>query len=158
MRVILVHPEIPQNTGTIARVCALTDTKLALVHPLGFRTDEKSVRRAGLDYWQHVDVREIPSADAFCTERDQQEKEGASRYFYFTRYADTWYTDIAWELSDTLVFGAETTGLDTTALGCHPSRCIRIPQREGMRCHNLANAVAIAVYEVLRQHAFMSLT
>jgi tRNA (cytidine/uridine-2'-O-)-methyltransferase len=158
MRIILVHPEIPQNTGTIARICAVTGASLELVHPLGFHTDEKSVRRAGLDYWEHVDVREVVSDDAFCTERTQREDSRLTRYFYFTRYAHIWYTDIKWNLSDTLVFGAETTGLDRRTLQCDEERCVRIPQREGTRCHNLANAVAIAVYEVLRQDNFTTVT
>lgn len=153
-----MHPEIPQNTGTIARICAVTGASLELVHPLGFQTDEKSVRRAGLDYWAHVDVQEVCSDADFCIQREQREGNNLTRYFYFTRYAHKWYTDVDWTLTDTLVFGAETTGLDRDALHCDADRCLRIPQREGTRCHNLANAVAIAVYEVLRQNNFSTVT
>lgn len=146
--VVLVEPEIPQNTGNIARTCAATGCVLHLVKPLGFDISENSVRRAGLDYWKYADVRvhenigEIFSALA------------GTPFFFFTTKAEKCYTDVAYPESCALVFGKETKGLDEELLVRHKEGCVRIPMKEERRSLNLSNCVAIAVYEAFRQNAF----
>jgi len=146
MTIVLVTPEIPQNTGTIARLCAVTGAKLKLVHPLGFKTDDKHVRRAGLDYWSSVDIEEIPSVDSFLNFRKEKEVLG-ERFFYLSKFKE----------SDYLVFGSETSGLNMDVIKPDEKSVLRIPMIKGQRCLNLANAVSIVLYEALRQMGFEKL-
>jgi len=154
MTIVLVNPEIPQNTGTIARLCAVTNTTLELVHPLGFKIDDKHLRRAGLDYWKSVDVREIKSIDEFKEKRQLNINNNKGRYFYLTKHATKFYTEVEWQENDFMVFGSETSGLDFDRLNV-PGECmLRIPQIKNQRCLNLANAASIVLYEALRQQNF----
>lgn len=157
MTIVLVHPEIPQNTGAIARLCAVTGATLELVHPLGFKTDDKHVRRAGLDYWDSVDIHEIQHIQAFLEKRARLLESGNNRFFYLSRYAERHYTDVNWRPTDYMVFGSESTGLDLKELEAPADSVLRIPQRENQRCLNLANAASIVLYEALRQQEFRGL-
>jgi tRNA (cytidine/uridine-2'-O-)-methyltransferase len=154
MTIVLVNPLIPQNTGTIARLCAVTNTTLELVHPLGFKTDDKHLRRAGLDYWKSVDVREIKSVGEFKAKREQNLSDKEGRYFYLTKHATKFYTEIEWQKNDFMVFGSETSGLDFDELNVPEESMLRIPQVKDQRCLNLANAASIVLYEALRQQKF----
>jgi tRNA (cytidine/uridine-2'-O-)-methyltransferase len=151
LNVVLVEPEIPPNTGNIARLCAATGSVLHLVHPLGFSTDEKAVRRAGLDYWHLVDVREHASLAAVESTRPA----GSSRYLFSGRLTSGIepknYLDVRYEPGDYLVFGRESAGLPESLLAEHPTQIVGIPMPGAVRSLNLANAVAIALYEALRQ-------
>ncbi|MGN1077161.1 MAG: tRNA (cytidine(34)-2'-O)-methyltransferase [Candidatus Gallimonas sp.] len=149
--VVLVEPEIPQNTGNIARTCAATGCVLHLVRPLGFELSDKYLKRAGLDYWNLVEVR---VHDDFG--RIQREYPSA-RFRFFTTKAPRAYTETDYREGDFLVFGKETKGLDEELLVAHPQECVRIPMIGESRSLNLSNAVAIAVYEGLRQNAFAGL-
>ena len=150
--VVLVEPEIPQNTGNIARTCAATDCTLHLVRPLGFELSDKYMRRAGLDYWPLVDVCIHESLTAFL------EEFSAARMFFFTTKARRSYAQAQYAAGDFLVFGRETRGLPEALLKAHPERCVRIPMRPEARSLNLSNSVAVAVYEGLRQNAFGGLS
>ena len=154
MTIVLVNPLIPQNTGTIARLCAVTNTTLELVHPLGFKTDDKHLRRAGLDYWKSVDVREIKSINEFKEKRARDLINKKGRYFYLTKHADKFYTEVEWRKNDFMVFGSETSGLDFDELAVPENCMLRIPQVKDQRCLNLANAASIVLYEALRQQGF----
>lgn len=149
--IVLVEPEIPQNTGNIARTCAVTGAVLHLVEPLGFSVDDRQLKRAGLDYWHLLDVRRYPNIDAFF------EKNPDGRYFYLTTKATQAYTEPGFQDGDYFMFGKETRGLPESMLMAHPERCIRIPMREGARSMNLSNAVAVTVFEALRQTDFAGL-
>lgn len=149
--VVLVQPEIPQNTGNIARTCAATGCTLHLVRPLGFDISDKYLRRAGLDYWHLVNVEVHESLEAFLAQYP------AARLHLFTTKAKRTYTQAQYRAGDFLVFGRETRGLDEEFLVQHPEACVRIPMREEARSLNLSNSVAIAVYEGLRQNDFAAL-
>lgn len=149
--VVLVQPEIPQNTGNIARTCAATGCALHLVRPLGFEISDKYLRRAGLDYWHLVNVEVHESLEAFLAQYP------AARLHLFTTKAKRTYTQAQYREGDFLVFGRETRGLDEEFLVQHPEECVRIPMREEARSLNLSNSVAIAVYEALRQNDFAAL-
>lgn len=149
--IVLVEPEIPQNTGNIARTCAVTGAVLHLVEPLGFSIDDKQLKRAGLDYWHFLDVRRYKNVEEFF------EKNSNGRYFYLTTKAKHAYTDISFVDGDYFLFGKETRGLPEDMLIEHPERCIRIPMREGARSMNLSNSVAVTVFEALRQTGFAGL-
>ncbi len=153
INIVLIEPEIPQNTGNIARTCAALGARLHLVEPLGFSIDEKSVKRAGLDYWHLVDIKTYSSSEAFFAEHDQKDM------FYCTTKAQHNYCDIDYkELQDIwLVFGKETKGLDEELLHNNYERCIRIPMHEAARSLNLSNAVAIIAYDAARQMDFCGL-
>lgn len=146
--VVLVEPEIPPNTGNIARLCAATRSRLHLVHPLGFSVDEKAVRRAGLDYWHLVDVREHSSWDSFCESELSVE---SARAFFFTGKASRSYLRASYQENDYLIFGRESSGLPESILSTFPDRLLGIPTLGAVRSLNLANAVALGVYEALRQ-------
>jgi len=152
MTIVLVNPEIPQNTGTIARLCAVTDTTLELVHPLGFKIDDKHLRRAGLDYWKSVDVREFKSIDEFKLKQKSVNNPG--RYFYLTKNAGRFYTDVIWQKNDFMIFGSETSGINFDHFDVPEEFKLRIPQVKNQRCLNLANAASIVLYEALRQQNF----
>lgn len=149
--IVLVEPEIPQNTGNIARTCAVTGAVLHLVEPLGFSIDDRQLKRAGLDYWHLLDIRRYANLEEFF------EKNPNGRYFYLTTKAKRAYTEPGFQDGDYLMFGKETRGLPESMLIAHPERCIRIPMREGARSMNLSNAVAVTVFEALRQTDFAGL-
>lgn len=151
MHVVLVEPEIPQNTGNIARTCAATGSVLHLIEPLGFSLDEKAVRRAGLDYWHLVDVRTYKNLDEFF------EKNPDGPYFYATTKGRRVYSEMQMPENSYLLFGKETKGLPEALLKEHPERCMRIPMIEESRSLNLSNSVAVVVYEALRQNGFPGL-
>jgi tRNA (cytidine/uridine-2'-O-)-methyltransferase len=151
LHVVLYQPEIPQNTGNIARTCAATGTVLHLIHPLGFRLDEKHLKRAGLDYWDEVTIHEHNSWQSFLETYPQ-----ATCYYLSTR-GHRYYTDVNYRPGDFLVFGPETRGLPASILEPAGERVLRIPMRPGLRSLNLANTVALVLYEALRQLAFPGL-
>ena len=145
LNIVLHQPEIPQNTGNIGRTCLAVGAKLWLVRPLGFQLEEKQLRRAGLDYWQHLDVELLDHWEAL------ESSLPATRHWYFSKKADAVYTDVEFEPGDTLIFGSETRGLPETLLHNHPDRALRIPIYHPVRSLNLASAVAGAALEVQRQ-------
>ncbi len=149
--IVLVEPEIPQNTGNIARTCAATGAELHLIEPLGFDIGEKALRRAGLDYWHLVRVHVHRSFAAF------QEEYPTARLFFFTTKSRKSYAEAKLSAGDFLVFGKETKGLPEELLLSHREQCFRIPMVDESRSLNLSNAVAIAVYEGLRQNGFAGL-
>ncbi len=144
LNVVLVEPEIPQNTGNIARTCAATGAKLHLVRPLGFSISEKAVKRAGLDYWDLLDITVYDNLDDFFARTH-------GHYFYFSTKAKHIHSDIAYPDGAYLVFGRETAGLPEKLLHDNPDTTVRIPMINEARSLNLSNSVAIAVYETLRQ-------
>ncbi len=149
--IVLVEPEIPQNAGNIARTCACTGCTLHLVKPLGFEVTDKYLKRAGLDYWDLVNVRYHENIEELFAEYPE------GRFFFFTTKAKHTYAEVSFQKDDFLVFGKETKGLPEELLVRHAETCVRIPMREELRSLNLSNSVAIAVYEGLRQHAFEGL-
>lgn len=151
MHIVLVNPEIPQNTGNIARTCAATGAMLHLIKPLGFEISDKYLKRAGLDYW-HLMTLEIHESWA-----DFVEKYPEARLHYATTKAPHDYCSVEFHDGDFLVFGRETKGLDEELLSHNYDRCIRIPMREDARSLNLSNSVAIVLYEALRQQNFAGL-
>lgn len=151
MNVVLVEPEIPQNTGNIARTCACLGARLHLVEPMGFRLTQRNLARAGCDYWDEVEIVRWSCADEFL------EAHAGDNLHLFTGQADRCYADVSYGLDDYLLFGRESAGIDPQVLKRFPDRCVRIPMREGLRSLNLSNAVAIAAYEVMRQQAFHNL-
>ena len=152
VNIVLVEPEIPQNTGNIARTCAATGSKLHIVKPMGFTIDDKKLKRAGLDYWHFLNIQYYEGLDDFFSKN-----EGA-RFFYLSSKAPLSYTDVEYKDNDFLLFGKETKGLPEKILVEHPERCLRIPMISDARCINLSNAVAVVTYEALRQGDFKSLT
>lgn len=146
--IVLVEPEIPQNTGNIARTCAATGCRLHLVRPLGFEVSDRYLKRAGLDYWKDV---EIAYYDSFA---ELREKFSGNRFFYFTTKGLNRYCDAVLGEGDFLVFGKETKGLPEELLKENREYCLRIPMIGETRSLNLSNSVAIAVYEGLRQNGF----
>ena len=151
LNIVLVEPEIPQNTGNIARTCAATGCVLHLVEPLGFAIDDKRMKRAGLDYWHLLDVRMYKNLDEFF------EKNPDGRYFYATTKAPHAYHEAEYRDGDYLMFGKETRGLPEALLAADQEHCIRMPMRDTCRSLNLSNSVAVGVYEVLRQWDFPEL-
>lgn len=146
--VVLVEPEIPQNTGNIARTCAATGCRLHLVKPLGFEVSDKYLKRAGLDYWSYVEI--------FYWDNFEQllAANPGGRFYFFTTKARKRYTDAQFSSGDFLVFGKETKGLPEELLVSRPENCLRIPMIGETRSLNLSNSVAVAVYEGLRQNSF----
>ena len=151
MEIVLVEPEIPGNTGNIARLCAANHMTLHLVEPLGFSTDDKHLKRAGLDYWHLVDVKIHKSLD----EVYEQYKD--RRFWYATTKAAHTHAEVQYEIGDMLVFGKETKGLPEEIVAANPDTCIRIPMIDEARSLNLSNAVAIIAYEAMRQLDFPDL-
>ena len=145
LNVVLHEPEIPQNCGNIARTCAATGARLHLIRPLGFDISEKAVRRAGLDYWNLVDVRVYDNLDDFFAKNDVQQ------LWCLSTKAPRCHTEAAFADNCYLLFGKETKGLPEDFLQAHYDQCVRIPMRSEARSLNLSNAVAITVYEALRQ-------
>lgn len=153
MNIVLVEPEIPGNTGSIARNCAATGTRLHLVRPLGFSVEDKYLKRAGLDYWPLVD---ITYYDSF---REVQERFPEGRFHYLTTKAEQCYHEVFFGPEAFLVFGRETRGLPEELLAANREHCLRIPMRDlpEARSLNLSNAVSIVLYEALRQNGFAGL-
>ncbi len=148
-QIVLVEPEIPPNTGNIARLCAATNSHLHLVEPLGFSIDEHAVRRAGLDYWPLV---RLATHASYAAARDQVERVSpGARHFLFTGKAQRSYLDAGYRPGDALVFGRESCGLPESLLEAYPGQWVGIPTIGPVRSLNLANAVSIALYEALRQ-------
>ncbi len=146
MHVVLFEPEIPPNTGSIARLCAATLTPLHLIEPLGFKIDDKHLKRAGLDYWEFVDLRLHASWEAFLN------RARSRHLLFFSKRATQSYTQARYREDDFLVFGPETRGLPQEFLMAHPDRSYCIPMMgAGVRSLNLSNAVSIVLYEALRQ-------
>ena len=152
MNIVLVEPEIPQNTGNIVRTCAATGARLHIVKPMGFEIDDKKLKRAGLDYWHFLNIQYYENLDNFF----EQNQDG--RFFYLSSKGTASYTDVEFKDGDFLLFGKETKGLPEKLLIEHPERSIRIPMISDARCLNLSNSVAIVAYEALRQNNFESLT
>ena len=143
--VVLVEPEIPQNTGNIGRTCVATGSKLWLVRPLGFRLEDRLLRRAGLDYWQHLDVEVLDGLSELL------DRMAERRLWLFTKNAKRLYTAVQYGRDDVLVFGKETRGLPKSLLASRPESTVLIPIRDQVRSLNLASAVAVGVYEFQRQ-------
>lgn len=151
LNIVLVEPEIPQNCGNIARTCAATGSVLHLVRPLGFDISEKAVRRAGLDYWHLVDVRDYENLDDFFA------RNAVTDLWCLSTKAPRSYAEARFTDGCFLFFGKETRGLPEPFLEAHRDRCVRLPMRPEARSLNLSNAVAITVYEALRQLSFPNL-
>ena len=150
--IVLVEPEIPQNAGNIARTCAATRTRLHMIRPLGFEVSDKYLKRAGLDYWNLVEIFYYDSFD------ELREKYKDKRFFFFTTKGRNRHSDVAFKDGDFLVFGKETKGLPEELLLQHEETCLRIPMRGEARSLNLSNSVAVALYEALRQNDYPNLT
>lgn len=153
LNIVLVEPQIPQNTGNVARTCAATGARLHLVEPMGFRVDDAKLKRAGLDYWHLLDITYYESLDDFF------EKNKDGKFFYFSTKAQKIYSEIEYPDKSYLVFGKETAGLPEDLLHANPENCVRLPMinNSAARSLNLSNTVAIGVYEVLRQWNFPEL-
>ncbi len=146
--VVLVEPEIPPNTGTTARLCGATDSVLHLVRPLGFSTDDKHLKRAGLDYWKHVEIIYWESFDEFLDQQDER------KLYLFTKKTGKPYTEAEFKPGDYLIFGRETKGLSEEIIELYKDRCYTIPMSNPeIRSLNLANAASIVLYEALRQQS-----
>lgn len=151
LNIVLFEPEIPQNTGNIARTCAATGASLHLVKPMGFTVDDKKLKRAGLDYWYLLDITYYENTDDFF------EKNKGGEFFFATTKGRHVYSDISYPDNAFLIFGKETRGIDEKILIKHEERCIRIPMIDEARSLNLSNSVAIVAYEYLRQKSFPGL-
>lgn len=151
LNIVLVEPEIPQNTGNIARTCAATGARLHLVEPLGFRIDDKKLKRAGLDYWHFLDITYYKDLDDFF-ERNK------GPFFFFSTKAQHIHSDVSYPDGAYLVFGKETKGLPEDLLFHNPDSCVRLPMIAEARSLNLSNSVAVGVYEVLRQWGYPELS
>ncbi len=145
LNVVLIEPEIPQNTGNIARTCAATGARLHLVRPMGFEVDDKKLKRAGLDYWYLLDITYYDNLQDFF------EKNKGGKFYYFSTKAQSRHSDVSYPDGAFLVFGKETRGLPEWLLMENKETCVRIPMLSEARSLNLSNSVAIAVYETLRQ-------
>jgi tRNA (cytidine/uridine-2'-O-)-methyltransferase len=144
--VVLIEPEIPPNTGNVARLCLATGSRLHLVKPLGFSVDDRQLRRAGMDYWHQVDLQYWEDLNAFETAT-----RSPARRFFFTTKTDRNYWDAEFEPEDYLVFGRETRGLPESLLDAQSESCLTIPMQPGARSLNLATAVAVVLFEAVRQ-------
>ena len=152
LNIVLVEPQIPQNTGNISRTCAVTGARLHLVRPLGFEVSDKHLKRAGLDYWDKLDITYYDGLDDFF------EKNPEGNFYYFTTKGRKIHSDVEYPDNAYLVFGREDKGLPEELLYNNPESCVRIPMRNELRSLNLSNSAAIAVYEVLRQWDYPDLS
>lgn len=150
--IVLVEPEIPQNTGNIVRTCAATGSVLHLVRPLGFEVSDKYLKRAGLDYWHLTEIHYHDSFDEVLAEYG-----GTHRFWFFSTKAKNVHSEVSYQEGDFLVFGKETKGLPEALLKAHYDRCVRIPMIDESRSLNLSNSVCVAVYEALRQQGYAHL-
>ena len=151
INIVLYSPEIPQNTGNIARTCAATGAALHIIRPMGFEIDDRKLKRAGLDYWHQLDITYYDDYNDFLSKNPEAD------IYYFSTKAPRSYTEAKYEGKVYLMFGKETKGLPEELLKENKEKCVRIPMRENLRSLNLSNAAAIAVYEVLRQTNFEGL-
>ena len=151
MNIILHQPEIPANTGNIGRTCVATGTKLYLIEPLGFRIDEKQIKRAGMDYWDKLDYTRYINYEDFLS------KNPGAKIWYATTKAEKKYTDVSYSENDFIMFGKESAGIPEEILVENRESCIRIPMLPDIRSLNLSNSVAIVLYEALRQTGFKDL-
>lgn len=151
INIVLHEPEIPQNTGNISRTCAATGASLHLIEPLGFKITDAKLKRAGLDYWQYLDIHYYRDLEDFYA------KNEGGAFYYFSTKAPRAYTEIKYPDNCFLIFGKETKGLPEDVLQRNLDRCVRIPMLPNLRSLNLSNSAAIAVYEVLRQKSFEGL-
>ena len=149
LNIVLVEPEIPQNAGNIARTCAVTGSKLHLVRPLGFEVSDKHLKRAGLDYWQYLDITYYDSLEEVM----DKYYNGSNFWFYSTKSKNI-HSDVQYKDGDFLVFGKESKGLPESLLEKHYGECVRIPMMGELRSLNLSNSVCVGVYEALRQMGF----
>ena len=152
LNIVLFEPEIPANTGNIGRTCVATNTRLHLIEPLGFRLDEKSLKRAGMDYWKDLDV------TTYIDFNDFLEKNPGAKIYVATTKAPNVYTDVAYEPDCYIMFGKESAGIPEEILVNHKEESIRIPMVGDIRSLNLGNSVAIVLYEALRQNNFQNMT
>ena len=150
LNIVLIEPQIPQNTGNIARTCAVTGARLHLVKPMGFSVDDKKLKHAGLDYWHFLDITYYESLSDFFSKTNGE-------YFYFSTKAQNTYCDVTYPDKSYLLFGREDKGLPEELLFANKERCVRIPMIDEMRSLNLSNSAAIGAYEVLRQWGFPEL-
>lgn len=148
LNIVLLEPEIPANTGNIGRTCVATDTRLHLIEPLGFHLDEKSVKRAGMDYWDKLDVTRYINFEDFL------EKNPGAKIYMATTKAQKCYTEVSYEPDCYIMFGKESAGIPEEILREHPDTAVRIPMVGDTRSLNLGNSVAIILYEALRQNQF----
>ena len=148
MNVVLLEPEVPANTGNIGRTCVATHTRLHLIEPLGFKLNEKMLKRAGLDYWDKLDV------TVYCDFQDFLERNPGARIYMATTKARKVYTEVSYEPDCYLMFGKESAGIPEEILVRHQEDCVRIPMWGEIRSLNLSNSVAIVLYEALRQNGF----
>ena len=151
LNIVLLEPEIPQNTGNIARTCAATDASLHMIEPFGFKIDDSKLKRAGMDYWYHLDIHYYKNLEEFFDKNPNPE------FYLFTKKASHRHTDIRYGDNVFFFFGRESEGLPEALLLKHPERCVRIPMKEGLRSLNQSNSAAIAAYEYLRQKDFNGL-
>lgn len=145
LHIVLHSPEIPHNTGSVGRTCVAVGAKLWLVRPLGFRVDDYYLRRAGLDYWEHLEWEVVDDWTMLC------ERLAGHRFWYTSKTATRPYTEIAYERGDVIVFGCETKGLPPSLLSENAERALKIPIRSAVRSLNLSNSAAIILYEAVRQ-------
>lgn len=150
MKIILVNPQIPQNTGNIVRTSSVAGCSLTLVEPLGFNITDRWLKRAGLDYWEGVEVSVVANLDDLL-------EQATGNFYFFSSKADQLYTDVSYKPDDWLIFGSETSGLPPHYYQRWPQRFLRIPMRSNARCLNLATSAGIVTYEALRQQGFPSL-
>ena len=148
INIVLVNPEIPQNTGNVSRTCAVTGAALHIIRPTGFEISDRTLKRAGLDYWDKLDVTYYDSFDEFLAKNPDGEK------FYFSSHAKRAYTDPVYAAPTYLIFGRESVGLPPELVEGAGDNALRIPMLPTLRCLNLSNSVAVAAYEVLRQSGF----
>ena len=151
LNLVLVEPEIPQNTGNVARTCAVTGAALHLVKPMGFRIDDRKLKRAGLDYWDKLDITYYESIQDFL------DKHGQDNLFLFTTKAERAHSEVSYPKQAFLLFGKETAGLPAWLIEKYRDGAVRIPMRDTLRCLNLSNAVAVGAYECLRQWGYPEL-
>ena len=147
LNVVLVEPEIPSNTGNVARTCAATGARLHIVKPMGFTPDYKKLKRAGLDYWKYLDITYYESLDDFFEKTNGEN----TQYYYFTTKARQTHSDVRYSDNCYLLYGKETAGLPEEMLIKNPERCVRLPMLGEIRSLNLSNTVCVGVYEALRQ-------
>jgi len=151
LNIVLFEPEIPANTGNIGRTCVATGTRLHLIEPLGFRLNEKSIKRAGMDYWEHLDVTRYINFEEFL------EKNPGAKIYMATTKGRHVYTEVNYEPDCYIMFGKESAGIPEEILVKNPDTCIRIPMLSEIRSLNLSNSVAVVLYEALRQNNFESM-
>jgi len=152
MNIVLFEPEMPLNTGNIGRTCVATNTRLHLIEPLGFKLNEKAIKRAGLDYWDKLDV------TVYCDFQDFLEKNPGAKIYMATTKAPKVYTEVSYEPDCYLMFGKESAGIPEEILVENQENCVRIPMWGDIRSLNLSNSVAVVLYEALRQNGFEKMT